>query len=48
LIAFTGYGSTDDILASREAGFDDHVVKPIDFERLLKSLSEASAQPEYR
>jgi PAS domain S-box-containing protein len=48
LIAFTGYGSTDDIRASREAGFDDHVVKPIDFERLLKSLSEASAQPEYR
>jgi PAS domain S-box-containing protein len=48
LIALTGYGSTDDIRASREAGFDDHVVKPIDFERLLKSLSEASAQPEYR
>jgi AmiR/NasT family two-component response regulator len=35
LIAFTGYGSTGDITASREAGFDAHVVKPIDLDRLL-------------
>ena len=38
LIAFTGYGSSDDIIASREAGFDDHVVKPIDLDRLLSAL----------
>lgn len=38
LIAFTGYGSTDDITASREAGFDDPVVKPIALDRLLSAL----------
>ena len=38
IIAFTGYGSSDDIIASREAGFDDHVVKPIDLDRLLSAL----------
>jgi CheY-like chemotaxis protein/nitrogen-specific signal transduction histidine kinase len=38
LIAFTGYGSSDDVTASREAGFDDHVVKPIDLDRLLSAL----------
>jgi PAS domain S-box-containing protein len=38
MIAFTGYGSSDDISASHEAGFDDHVVKPLDLDRLLKAL----------
>jgi CheY-like chemotaxis protein len=38
LVAFTGYGSHDDIKSSRDAGFDDHVVKPIDVERLLNIL----------
>jgi PAS domain S-box-containing protein len=42
LIAFTGYGSGDDIRASRTAGFDDHVVKPIDLELLLNTLRGAS------
>jgi CheY-like chemotaxis protein len=40
LIAFTGYGSREDILASQQAGFDDHVVKPIDLESLLRSLEQ--------
>ena len=30
LIAVTGYGQHDDLLASAEAGFDHHLVKPID------------------
>jgi CheY-like chemotaxis protein len=38
LIALTGYGSTSDIDASRQAGFDDHLVKPIDLELLLVRL----------
>jgi DNA-binding response OmpR family regulator len=42
LIAFTGYGSGDDIRASRDAGFDDHVVKPIDPEKLLLTLAGRS------
>jgi CheY-like chemotaxis protein len=44
LIALTGYGSGDDIRATREAGFDDHVVKPIDLDRLLLTLGGIAAQ----
>ena len=40
LIAFTGCGSDEDARASHEAGFDDHVVKPIELDRLLKSLEQ--------
>jgi len=38
LIAFTGYGSPDDVSVSREAGFDAHLVKPLDLESLLKAI----------
>jgi CheY-like chemotaxis protein len=34
LIALTGYGREADILLSREAGFDGHLVKPCDFDEL--------------
>ena len=33
-IAVTGYGMEDDLRRSREAGFIDHLVKPITFARL--------------
>ena len=39
LIALTGYGSDEDRSASRAAGFDDHLVKPIDFDRLERILA---------
>ena len=35
LIAVTGYGQEDDFRRSREAGFDHHLVKPIDFDALV-------------
>ncbi len=35
LIAATGYGQASDRLLLREAGFDHHLVKPIDFDELL-------------
>jgi PAS domain S-box-containing protein len=38
LIAFTGYGSAADMSVTREAGFDDHLVKPLDLESLLKAI----------
>ena len=38
LIAFTGYGSSDDLKETREAGFNDHLVKPLDLESLLKAV----------
>jgi CheY-like chemotaxis protein len=42
LIALTGYGATADIDASREAGFDDHLVKPIDLDQLLAAMASAA------
>ncbi len=41
LIAFTGYGGADDIARARQAGFDAHLVKPVDIERLLAVLGAA-------
>ena len=46
LIAITGYGRDSDIALAREAGFDAHLVKPLDFEeleRLVTSLSQDRA-----
>lgn len=31
LVALTGWGQSEDKRRSREAGFDAHLVKPIDF-----------------
>jgi CheY-like chemotaxis protein len=38
LIAVTGWGKSDDRERSREAGFDEHVVKPLEIERLQSIL----------
>ncbi len=37
-IAVTGYGMEDDLRRSREAGFIDHLVKPITFARLESAI----------
>jgi PAS domain S-box-containing protein len=42
IIAITGYGSEEDRLRSREAGFDLHLVKPVDFQALVTLLAETS------
>jgi len=34
LVAMSGYGDEEDHLRSREAGFDRHLVKPVDPDRL--------------
>jgi PAS domain S-box-containing protein len=36
LIAVTGYGREEDLRRSKEAGFDDHLVKPIDLATLRR------------
>lgn len=41
LIALTGYGSPKDHERSRAAGFDHHVVKPVDLESLLRLIDSA-------
>jgi two-component system CheB/CheR fusion protein len=40
LIAVTGYGQEGDRARGREAGFDHHLVKPVDIELLRRLLSE--------
>jgi CheY-like chemotaxis protein/two-component sensor histidine kinase len=42
LVALTGWGQDEDRERSREAGFDAHMVKPVDFEALLKLLASVS------
>ena len=38
LVALTGYGRPDDVKRSREAGFDEHLIKPVDIDALLEAL----------
>lgn len=38
LIALTGYGQERDKLESSSAGFEQHIVKPVDLERLSASI----------
>ena len=40
MIAVSGYGRNSDRQLSREAGFDEHLVKPVDLEKLNRVLSE--------
>ena len=44
LIAVTGYGQEADRLHSQEAGFDYHLVKPVDAQKLQDLLVELMAQ----
>lgn len=42
LIAVSGYGRQSDIDLAKEAGFDEHLLKPVSLERLEALLSEFS------
>ncbi|HSE30740.1 MAG TPA: PAS domain S-box protein [Pyrinomonadaceae bacterium] len=39
MIALTGWGQDDDRRKSKEAGFNGHLVKPVDYDKLLELLS---------
>lgn len=41
LVAVTGWGSPDDRERAAEAGFDEHLTKPVDPELLLQALAKA-------
>lgn len=41
LIAMSGYGQKEDVEKALKAGFNAHLTKPVDPERLLRMLSEA-------
>jgi CheY-like chemotaxis protein len=42
LIALSGFGAPADVNASRDAGFDVHLVKPLDFDEFLEAVRGTS------
>jgi len=51
LVAVTGWGGENDRKRTREAGFDGHLTKPVEFERLesvLAQLAQLHAQADAR
>lgn len=42
LIAYSGYGQPQDLINSRESGFDAHLVKPATLEQILSAIDKAS------
>ena len=45
LIALTGYGLAEDQRRVLEAGFDMHLVKPVDINKLLEAITQCSPLP---
>jgi two-component system, chemotaxis family, CheB/CheR fusion protein len=45
LVALSGYGQDSDVRAAAEAGFDHHVTKPADPERLVRLIAGADERP---
>jgi CheY-like chemotaxis protein len=44
MVALTGWGQDEDRQKSREAGFNGHMVKPIDHAELMKLLASLSSE----
>jgi CheY-like chemotaxis protein/two-component sensor histidine kinase len=44
LVAITGYGRASDLKQTESAGFDHHLVKPVDYEKLQAVLSTCGAR----
>jgi CheY-like chemotaxis protein len=40
IVAMTGYGQPDDRKLSREANFDAHLVKPVDFATIIELIRQ--------
>lgn len=40
LIALSGYGQNEDVNEAKIAGFNDYLVKPIDFDKLIKLIEK--------
>jgi DNA-binding response OmpR family regulator len=45
IIAITGWGQEDDRRRAREAGFDHHFTKPVDFDMLFDLIDRESPPP---
>lgn len=48
IIALTGWGQEDDRRKSEEAGFNGHLVKPVDYDQLLELLRELTSGSQTR
>jgi CheY-like chemotaxis protein len=46
LIALTGYGMETDARKAREAGFDQHLTKPVDVDKLAQVMEAAGRSPQ--
>jgi two-component system CheB/CheR fusion protein len=44
LVALTGWGQEDDRRRTEEAGFDHHLVKPVDPDELVKLVASLSGR----
>ena len=44
IVAMTGWGQDEDRRRSAEAGFDHHLVKPVDFDSLLEILRDCRSE----
>src|SRR6266699_382785 len=42
-VALTGFGTNDDVERAKEAGFDFHLTKPVDFHELRAVLGQIAA-----
>ena len=42
LVALTGWGQEEDRHKTREAGFDGHLVKPVNYDELMTLLGSLS------
>jgi CheY-like chemotaxis protein len=40
IVAISGYGQEEDVRRSREAGFDQHLVKPVDYDALMSVFAQ--------
>ena len=45
LIALTGYGLAEDLRRVMEAGFDRHLVKPVDIDQLMEVIDNCAQVP---
>jgi CheY-like chemotaxis protein len=43
-IALTGYGMDADIAASRDAGFAEHLTKPVDLDQLQAAIARVAGE----
>lgn len=44
-IALSGYGTEEDVRSSTEAGFDEHLTKPVSFQALQMAVQRLSVKP---